>query len=138
MSAPFRIIVTGSRDWTDGAAVERALLEAVLVAQATGNGGTVPTVIVQGGAAGADALAVAWAKDYAGRDVTVETFAADWDKHGKAAGPIRNTQMAAAGAGMVLAFPIGDRHHSPGTWHCIEACASRGIPVRIFGRPAHG
>jgi hypothetical protein len=91
-----RIIVCGSRDWTDKGAIQDAI------------DARVPTwlendcvTIVTGGCRGADALAGdvarAW---YMGHDV----FSAAWDSEGKKAGPIRNAAMIAAGADLVLAF----------------------------------
>ena len=53
---------------------------------------------------------------------------ADWDKHGKAAGMIRNREMVALGADICLAFPIG---RSPGTRACIREAQRAGIPVRV-------
>lgn len=47
--------------------------------------------VVSGGAKGVDASAEEFAK-FMGWKLTV--FPADWNKHGKAAGPIRNKQMA--------------------------------------------
>jgi hypothetical protein len=51
---------------------------------------------------GADAHADAWARD---RGVEVEMHPADWATWGKAAGPMRNRQMADAGAHGCIAFP---------------------------------
>lgn len=49
------------------------------------------TEIVSGTASGADQMG----EDYAiNHDIPIKEFPADWDKHGKAAGPIRNRQMA--------------------------------------------
>lgn len=49
------------------------------------------TEVVCGGATGADALG----ENYAVQNgIPVKGFPADWNKHGKAAGPIRNRQMA--------------------------------------------
>jgi hypothetical protein len=47
--------------------------------------------IVEGGAKGIDACGKAFANKY---EFTHKLFPADWDKHGKAAGHIRNKQMA--------------------------------------------
>ena len=48
------------------------------------------TEVVCGGARGADE----WGKQWAGNlDIPIKMFLADWDKYGKAAGPIRNQQM---------------------------------------------
>ena len=47
--------------------------------------------IVSGGACGVDAEGEHFASHFG---VPVKRFSADWDKHGKAAGPVRNRQMA--------------------------------------------
>lgn len=125
MSAPFRIVVTGSRDWTDVVAITDALVRAMSLS------GAQSFVIVQGYAQGADHIAKQWAAE---RSIPCETFEPFWASQGKSAGPKRNRRMLDAGADLVLAFPIGGRKRSPGTWDCIEAASERGIPVRIFGR----
>ena len=49
------------------------------------------TEVVCGGATGADELG----EIYAGQNsIPVKSFSADWNLHGRAAGPIRNRQMA--------------------------------------------
>lgn len=48
-------------------------------------------VIVSGGASGADAIGEQYAKE---NGFKVEKYPADWKKYGRAAGPIRNKQMA--------------------------------------------
>lgn len=66
-------------------------------------------VVIQGGASGADWLAREWAEE---RGLEVVTFAADWQKHGPAAGPIRNQQMIDEGKpDIVVAFPGGRGTH---------------------------
>jgi len=64
--------------------------------------------IVSGGATGADALAESYAKL---RDIPIQVFPADWDTHGRAAGPIRNRQIVKA-SDLIVAFWDGK---SPGT-----------------------
>lgn len=61
------------------------------------------TEVVSGGAAGADTEGETYAR---GRSVPVKRFPADWEKHGRAAGPIRNRQMAEY-ADQVVLFPGG-------------------------------
>lgn len=77
---------------------------------------------------GADWHAEKWAeKNWYDR----EHFIADWEKHGKAAGPIRNKAMCewvAARGGFLVAFWDG---RSPGTAHCIEEW-KRLAPGRIL------
>lgn len=59
--------------------------------------------VVSGGATGADRCGEDWARS---RNIPVRVYTADWDKHGKAAGPIRNGQMAEY-ADAVILFPGG-------------------------------
>jgi hypothetical protein len=59
--------------------------------------------IIEGGAAGADHLAFAWAAE---RRVAHEQYPADWETHGSFAGPMRNAQMLIEGKpDVVIAFP---------------------------------
>ena len=51
-------------------------------------------IIVSGGARGADKLGERYAKE---RGLKIEYYLPDWDKFGRAAGPIRNEQMAKVG-----------------------------------------
>jgi hypothetical protein len=69
--------------------------------------------IVCGGARGADTLAENYAKQLG---LPVKVFPADWDKHGKSAGYLRNQQMAEY-ADMLVAFWDGK---SKGTKHMID------------------
>ena len=49
------------------------------------------TEIVSGGCAGIDKMGEAYAKWF---NVPIKEFPADWEKHGRSAGPIRNREMA--------------------------------------------
>ena len=126
---PVRVLVTGSRSWTDAAPVHAVLLEtwhdAVQV-----NGPGHPLLIVHGGCPkGADAIADAWAKQQQsdGAWVVVQSHPADWDRYGKCAGFLRNQEMVDAGADICLAF-IKDG--SRGASHTAERAKAAGIPVR--------
>lgn len=113
-----RVLVTGSRNWADREAIFNALLD-----QWEQSGGEM--AVIHGGARGADQIAHRWATATE-MGVSVEVHPADWDRHGKAAGFIRNQQMVDAGADVCLAFPLGE---SPGTRHCMKAAEKAGIPV---------
>lgn len=63
-----------------------------------------PFVLVHGDAPGADTAAALWAES---RGLPIEAFPADWNRHGRAAGPRRNRRMMQAGAGLLVAFPGG-------------------------------
>ena len=65
----------------------------------------IPAKIVHGAACGADSMAIGWAIHYA---ITCIGMPADWKKHGRAAGPIRNQEMLDKHAPhMIIAFPGG-------------------------------
>lgn len=106
-----QVIVTGGRDYADKDKVDLVL------------GMLYPGMLIQGGANGADALARDWASRFlADGSVTVK---ADWSKHGKAAGPIRNREMLDAyPRAIVVAFPGGK-----GTADCVKAARERGMLV---------
>lgn len=105
-----RVIVCGGRDYSDRDTVRRVISAL-----------HPDTTVVQGGARGADHLAQ-WAA-HAFR-LTVETHPAEWDTHGKAAGPIRNRHMLSLGADLVIAFPGGS-----GTAHMVTLAQTAGVPV---------
>ena len=107
-----RIIVCGGRDYNDEEKVDEILSEFV----------TVGDTVVSGGAKGADTLAFRWSMAQDG--VGSEVWKAEWDKHGKAAGPIRNEQMLRSGADLVIAFPGGR-----GTDHMIKIAKKAGVEV---------
>lgn len=81
------------------------------------------TEIFVGGAKGADTLAKHWAQKC---NVPFKEFMADWQTHGRAAGPIRNKQMLDAGGNILVAFPGGT-----GTSNMIAQAKARGIEVII-------
>ena len=109
-----RVLICGGRDFTDW-----EYLEAILTPMSN----TWPdhSVIVHGGAWGVDKLASAWA-EFAG--FPTEEYPADWEKHGKAAGPIRNKQMLDTGVDVVIAFPGGK-----GTAHMVSIAKKEGVKV---------
>lgn len=81
-----------------------------------------PSVLIHGGARGADEGAAAWAKS---EGIKAIEYKADWKKHGKAAGPIRNQKMLDEGhPDAVVALPGGR-----GTADMVRRAYSAGIPV---------
>ena len=120
MSRPYRILVTGSRSWTDAATIDRNLVGA------TGHLDMLrPVVVIDGAAKGADSIAHDFALAHGWQ---TERYPADWTTHGKAAGSIRNQQMVDLGADLCLAFPLPD---SIGTWDCIRRANKAGIRVIV-------
>ena len=107
-----RLLVTGGRNLTD--------YQAVFISLDMVHEETPVTLLIHGGARGADSLAGAWA---ALRQTPVRVFTANWDLHGKAAGPIRNQQMLTEGhPDAYLAFPGGR-----GTADMVSRCRKQGI-----------
>lgn len=62
------------------------------------------TKIINGGANGADYLATVWANNY---KIPYTVYPANWDQHGYAAGPIRNSEMLKENPDLVVAFAGG-------------------------------
>jgi hypothetical protein len=60
------------------------------------------TFLIEGGAPGADVIAYEWRE---ARGVDGHTEFAEWERFGKAAGPIRNERMAEMKPDLVLAAP---------------------------------
>lgn len=109
-----RVLVTGGRRFDDRIAVERTL---DTLRRALGI-----ACVIQGGAPGADALAREWAER---NGIEVQTYEADWDHEGPAAGPIRNRRMLLLGKpDRVLAFPGGK-----GTADMVRQAERAGVRV---------
>ena len=64
------------------------------------------TEVVCGLARGADMFGGKWAVD---NSIPVKTLPANWDEHGKAAGPIRNQQMAEYADALIVFIWYGSR-----------------------------
>jgi hypothetical protein len=79
--------------------------------------------VVSGGASGADADGEQYANSHG---LPVTRFPADWNAHGRAAGPIRNRQMAEYADGVAL-FPGGR-----GTASMYSEARKAGIEVFDF------
>lgn len=60
-----------------------------------------PSEVLEGGARGADRIAGEAAREL---NIPVRVFPAEWDKYGRAAGPIRNRQMLDECPDLVVAF----------------------------------
>lgn len=122
-----RILITGSREWTDRDVIRDAI---VREGRASGLSGQ-DTTIVHGAARGADLLAADVAREF---NCRIEAHPADWDRYGKSAGHHRNAEMVALGADVCLAFPLPGAR---GTWDCVRKAKAAGIPVTVYeGEPA--
>ncbi len=85
-------------------------------------------VIIHGCATGADSESEIWAD---AMSLKACGFRAEWDKHGKAAGPIRNKRMLKEGRpDLVVAFPGGR-----GTANMVRQAKASGVRVIEIVRP---
>ncbi len=124
-----RVIVCGSRHFTDIEAVNTALDSFYLAWRSAQTGEDERFTLVHGACrGGADAIADRWAQEK-GRSVTVERHPAEWQRYGRIAGPTRNKRMAHLGADVVLAFV---KDNSPGTAGMIREANNAGIRVVEF------
>jgi hypothetical protein len=117
---PYRILVTGSRDWDDDVTIYYALRDDVPFLDRQ-------PLVVHGAARGADAIA-----DVAARMLRyrVERHPALWRQHGvynPQAGLARNRRMVELGADICLAFI---RNGSRGASHTAALAEQAGIPTR--------
>ena len=125
---PVRILVTGSRTWTDKVAIAQAISDYLhSMPTSIGSGWPLP-IVVHGGARGADQLANAIAR---GWGWTPERHPADWARYGRTAGYHRNAHMVALGADICLAFILDG---SAGASHTAELAEAAGIPTRRYHR----
>lgn len=145
MTEPYRVLLTGSRDWDDIATIGAALEQAVIDA------GPRPVLLVHGDCpGGAD-----WHADHYARWMRSKGVSIDIEKHRAqnhptqdfgpwpGAGPRRNAYMVSLGADLCLAF-IGpctsgrcrrtDAHPSHGATGCADMAKRAGIPTRRWTR----
>jgi len=139
-----RVIVTGSRDWTDYDRVDWTLIDIdAYLRRSLRKQGQDPrqTLTMANGMAthGLDALADLWVDRVpCGRSWFTEPHPADWIRNGRAAGFIRNQQMVARGADACVAWikPCSKSactrpkpHGSHGATDCADRAEKAGIPT---------
>ncbi len=108
------VLVCGSRDSDDVSFVWRTLDDLDEMRRID--------MVIDGGASGVDRIARRWAVH---RDRRSEIFPADWQRHGAAAGPIRNAAMLNHGKpDLVIAFPGGK-----GTADMVRKARAAGVEV---------
>ena len=115
----FKVIIAGGRDFND-----YALLCEKCDGLLSHKRQSHSVVIVSGTARGANSLGERYANE---RNYPIQRFPPDWNADGKAAGFIRNAQMAKA-ADALIAFWDGK---SKGTANMIEIARKRNLQVRV-------
>lgn len=125
-----KVLVCGSRDWADYEAIDRRLSglpaeheEITIIHGAASRMVKGPTgaPVEESADMLADRAARYWRFE-------VQRFPADWKKHGKRAGVLRNLRMLDQRPDLVIAF---QRNDSRGTQHTIDVARKRGITVEV-------
>lgn len=109
-----RTIIAGSRGFTNIQDVRDAIIKS----------GFLITTVLSGTAKGVDRLGEQWARE---NQCFCERYPADWDRHGAAAGPIRNEEMANVAEALVAVW----NGRSRGTRHVIEVAKKKGLKVYV-------
>lgn len=118
-----KVIIAGSRSIVDYKLVKKYLDELKDKIEVT--------TIVSGRARGVDSLGEKYAKE---NNINLELFPANWNLHGKAAGPIRNKQMGDF-ADVLICFWDGV---SSGSQHMVSYMKSLNKPVYLFTSEGFG
>ena len=117
----YKVIIAGSRSFVDNKDNYRLLCQVCdkMLAQKH------PDIeIVSGGAPGADEMGEIYARQ---RYYDIKRILPDWEQFKKAAGPIRNYEMAAY-SDALIAFWDGE---SRGTKSMIDAATEHGLKIKI-------
>lgn len=91
-----KVIIAGGRDVFDYDLLLKAISQCNMEI----------TEVVSGGADGADALGERWARE---NNIKCTVFPAMWNIHGRAAGPIRNREMAEYAEGLIALWDAESR-----------------------------
>lgn len=110
-----KVIIAGGRDITDPKFVERAVKAS----------GYKITEVVCGMAKGVDTLGKEWAES---QGIPVKEFPANWSKFHRAAGPIRNAEMAKYADALIAIMKPG----SKGTRNMVELARKRKMPNLVL------
>ena len=105
-----KTIIAGGRDIHDYEVVLDAIKESQFPI----------SVVVSGGAKGVDALGERYAEEM---NLPLHIYAADWEQHGRAAGPIRNRKMAENAEALIAIWDGKSR----GTKNMIETAEKKGL-----------
>lgn len=109
-----KVIISGSRTCTVMNQVVKAIEES----------GFDITRVLSGGCRGVDKMGEIWAQKM---DVAYEVHKADWNEHGKSAGPIRNQKMVDNADALIAVWDGASR----GTRDIIERARKKGLKVYV-------
>ncbi len=107
-----KTIIAGSRTITDYTLVEEAIKES----------GFEITKVISVMAKGVDSLGERWAHN---NNIGIHLCPANWNKHGKSAGYIRNTEMADIADALVVII----EGESRGSTHMLNIATKKGLQI---------
>ena len=113
-----KLIIAGSRQITDKEFVINVIDETVKRLNLD------VTEVIEGECRGPDLFGKEWANRHG---IPVNEFPADWEKYGRRAGPIRNSEMAKVGDMLIAFLSKG----SIGTQDMINKMRAKGKPICI-------
>ncbi len=119
----YSLAIVGGRTFTD-----KAAFDAIMTDFISKRGGCMPSRVVSGGANGVDSLAREWALSHG---VAVVQYLPDWNKHGRAAGIMRNKDIIDA-SDVVLALPTPS---SRGTHDSIKRARKQAKELVVIDVP---
>jgi len=114
-----KVIIAGSRN------LPKDNYPIYYIADAYIKSGFKATEIVSGGCRGVDFAGEEFAKE---RGIPIKRFLPDWDKHGKAARPIRNREMGDYADALIACWDGS----SSGTLSMIHYAELKGLKVYIY------
>lgn len=103
----------------------RTITNPVFLAKAIAESGFFITEVISGRAPGVDTLGERWARM---KNIPITLFPANWAEHGKAAGPIRNQEMAEYGDALLLVWD----GKSSGSKDMLSRAKARGLQVYVL------
>ncbi len=116
-----KLLVCGDRNWSN----RQFIMDVIQRIE----WGSPALTVIHGGCRGADTLAESICDEM---DLFSEVYQADWKKHGKAAGPIRNQQMLTDGKPDVVIAFHPSIETSKGTGGMVKLARDAGLPVAVF------
>ena len=115
----YRLGIVGSRNFNDFNLFAKGIVEIYKIYKCY------PTLVVSGGAKGADTLGEIWADK---NNIEKLIFKPEWNKYGKRAGIMRNTDIV-ENSDHILAFPS---KYGRGTQDTIRKAELKNIPCTII------
>lgn len=118
LKAPIRILICGSRNFSDSSKIERFV-----------NSLPIGSILIEGEANGADKMAALAAQKKGVPEERILRFPADWENFGRAAGPIRNSQMLLEGKPQIVVAFSDNIEESRGTKNMMQQALKKDLPV---------